>query len=161
MLYHHYRGLTLIECIIVLVIALILITMALPSMRTLSRKIRVTQSARMVHHFLTLASASALNAGERVIICPTHDEQHCVDDWQQRWMMFCDFNRNHQREASEKIIRLFTPRRGIKVNFRGFKHRIEFNSLGQLASYNASIEISLDTFTRNVIINRRGRVRLK
>ena len=101
-------GLTLIELIVVLAVAAIITTTAIPGFQSLIQNNRMSTT---VHAFVTslhLARSEAVKRGDNITICKSADTSTCTTagGWDQGWIVFVDKNGNGVREtASEELIR--------------------------------------------------------
>lgn len=101
-------GLTLIELIVVLAVAAIITTTAIPGFQNFIQNNRMSTT---VHAFVTslhLARSEAVKRGDNVTICKSADNATCTGagGWDQGWIVFVDNNGNGIRETgSEELIR--------------------------------------------------------
>ena len=101
-----YKGITLIELLIVLVAFAILIAIAAPSFSAMIARTRVTVAANEVVHAITSARSLAVRNGRgSVTICPNDGPDECdtAGGWANGFMLFEDNNSNSIREAGERI----------------------------------------------------------
>lgn len=81
---------TLIELLVAMAVAIILMTMAVPSFRT---TILNNQMATQSNEFLTalrLARSEAIKRGRPVTICHSANGASCDGDWEDGWIVFSD-----------------------------------------------------------------------
>jgi type IV fimbrial biogenesis protein FimT len=88
------QGTTLIEQIMLLAIIVILIGMAVPSLRKL-----LTHNQQQIAQLDFIAALqqtreTALTTGKRTLFCPTRDGSRCSNDlhWEHGWLLFQDAN---------------------------------------------------------------------
>lgn len=96
-------GASLLELFAVLAIIATLATLALPVFGLLERE----ESARVLRQFLSTvetARSAAVRRGRPVTLCPTNDQQQCINDWQTGVMLFVDADNNRQRNGDETIL---------------------------------------------------------
>ena len=95
------RGVTLIELMIVLVIAGILMGTAVPSFLGVIRSTKLTNAANDLLISLTLARSEAAKRHDRVALCKSADGACCASTggWEQGWIVFHDANDNGKREG--------------------------------------------------------------
>ena len=83
------NGFTLVELMVTLVIAMILITVGVPSFTDMYQGYRAESEIRKVQQYLMFARSQAVNYGARVTICPISGTT-CGTDWQQGFSIFID-----------------------------------------------------------------------
>lgn len=93
------NGFTLLELMIVLSIAAILVTVAVPSMSRLIRESQASSSINDLVYAMRLARNEAVTRKLPVAVCAS-DGTECTqdNDWEQGWMVFTDPNGNGQCE---------------------------------------------------------------
>jgi type IV fimbrial biogenesis protein FimT len=93
-------GFTLIELMITLVVAVVLLTISIPSFRTLMANNRATTQANALYSALNYARAEAIGRGTTVTVCPKStpsvSSTTCGSsaDWANGWQVFTDDNAN-------------------------------------------------------------------
>ncbi len=80
------RGFTLIELVITLLIAIILVTLALPSFRELMINSHVTDTTNQLIHDLNLARSEASSRGTLVAVVSNSNS----NDWSSGWKVIAD-----------------------------------------------------------------------
>jgi type IV fimbrial biogenesis protein FimT len=162
------NGFTLCELLCTLTIISVLTTLGIPSFTDL---VENTKSQDLYNQLFTLiqytrSKAAFLN--EDVILCPTTDENTCINDWQRPVMIFVDKNRNRRRDNSEDIDRisqLHTTNSTLTLTWRasGTSRYLRFISNGSTASQNGSFRICPQSgrleHTKKIIVYMSGRAR--
>ena len=100
------RGFTLLELLYVLALTSILYSVAIPSFQSL---IASTQRYTLNQKLFTLIQYTRSKAAfqaQNVILCPSKDQENCINDWQQPLMIFTDMNNNKRRDEEELIDRI-------------------------------------------------------
>ena len=89
-------GFTLVELMITLAIAVILLTIGVPSFNTAIKNNRLTTATNDLVAVLNLARSEAVTRGLRVTVCKSADQATCTSDngWEQGWIAFSDENNN-------------------------------------------------------------------
>lgn len=105
------RGFTLVELLVVLVIAAVLTAVGVPSWQALSEKLQVTGVSDAFVASLHLARSEAIKRHDRVAMCKSTDGVVCAPagGWDQGWIIFHDRNNNGRREEAEPILRRQQP----------------------------------------------------
>lgn len=87
------RGFTLVELMIVLAIAAILLTLAVPSFTDFVKNNRMVAQNNDFVTALNLARSEAIRRGSRVTVCSSGDGATCAaGGWEQGWIVFVDAN---------------------------------------------------------------------
>jgi len=102
------KGLTLLELIMSTTILLILTTIALPNMSSFIATMRVDNEISMLQRLLFTARNSAINSGERVIVCPLTSGGKCTTEWHKELSVFIDNNNNKTFDSANNEILLVT-----------------------------------------------------
>lgn len=107
------RGFTLIELMVALVVAAILTTVAVPSMRTFIQNERITTETNSLIADLSFARSEALKSNVNVTVCksanPTVVPPACSttgSDWSTGRVIFIDSNNNGTIDTGETILRV-------------------------------------------------------
>lgn len=100
------RGFTLVECVIVLAVAALLASAAVPSFGFLVRRMQLSTAGSDLLGGLLLTRSEAIKRRVRVVMCKSADGQSCAaaGGWQQGWIVFADANGNGQRSAAEPLL---------------------------------------------------------
>ncbi|HMS27377.1 MAG TPA: GspH/FimT family pseudopilin [Burkholderiaceae bacterium] len=101
--YRRFNGFTLVELMVTVAIVGILISMAVPSFRTIAAQNAVNSSTSTLASDLQYARSEALKRGVNVMLCPASDPYTgCTDtgEWQGGWIIFLDRNGNNIRSTA-------------------------------------------------------------
>jgi len=127
------RGLTLMELMVTLSIAVVLLALATPSFVALIERNRATTAANDLQRGLMTARAHAIATGERVVLAPMVAD----GDWHDGWQVFVDVNNNATLDgAPEERVQAFAalpPNITLSPNANygdAGKRYISFNALG-------------------------------
>ena len=105
-MHYHLKGFTLIEAMIVLLVAAILLLVAIPawSNATSAAHNGATRAA-LASTVLEAVRHSAL-MGAEVVVCPVTTEPQCSGsiDWSGGWIVFADLNGNRMRDPHETVV---------------------------------------------------------
>jgi type IV fimbrial biogenesis protein FimT len=102
----HARGFTLVEALVVLVVAGALVRVAVPSFSAFTASMRLTSAANDLLADLHLTRAEAMKRRRRVVICKSADGLACADagGWHQGWIVFVDSDADGWRQPSEPVL---------------------------------------------------------
>lgn len=111
------RGFTLVELLMVLCVAGILLTLAVPSFGRIISSSKLTAASNALLSSMYLARSEAIKRHGRVALCKTSDGNACAASggWEQGWIVFSDTNSNGVRDSDEPIIERIQPLTTIRV----------------------------------------------
>ncbi len=86
------RGFTIVELVITILIGGILLTMAVPSFRTIIQNNRITTQANQFLGALSIARSEATRLGIPMSLCSSTDMATCSasPNWENGWIIFTD-----------------------------------------------------------------------
>lgn len=101
-------GMTFVELLIVLSIAAIMLTLAVPSFDAVLQGNRFSTFANAYLTHLHMARSEATKRNARVALCKSADGVSCTTtgSWDQGWIVFHDANNNAQTDSGETILRV-------------------------------------------------------
>ncbi|MCB1690762.1 MAG: GspH/FimT family pseudopilin [Halioglobus sp.] len=128
-------GFSIIEVMIVLVIASILVAAAGPGFQDLMGNNRALSEVYTLRATLNHARSEALARRAPVVVCPTRDGLACADtdDWSTGYMVFVDTDNNNiadQNDPDEEIIQFETGPRSVDLAFNNGNRRVRFGAQG-------------------------------
>lgn len=139
-------GFTLIELLIVMVIAAVLLSLGVPSLRATIQSNRIATVSNDLIGALQFARSESIRRGEDVTVCSTDDVINCTTGWANGWLA---------RDPAGTVIRVWPPaREGVTIAVAG---SAVFNSLGSVAS-GRCFQVTLDTLQRSVTVGVGGRI---
>jgi type IV fimbrial biogenesis protein FimT len=158
-------GFSLIELIVILSIASIILSMAIPGFQGVVQNNRMTTDLNRLVTDLNLARIEAIKRGDDVTICKknaTGTNCNTASTWEQGWIVFSDPNRNAVIDADEEIIRVNSELdAGITLTYG--KNRITYTSQGFAYGFAGAFVMS-DTrgagHSKTRIISNTGRIRI-
>ena len=159
-------GLTLIELLIVMAIAAILTSIAIPSFNALYRTSQANAVVAMVNQALTFTRITALEQGKFITICPSEDQKTCSQQWSNPLITFNDTNNNQIIDGTEKLLRTTEKPSAFTLRWSAFgkKHYISYSPLGTINHTNGSLSLcpndKNNRYGNILIINKGGRARL-
>ncbi|WP_057830699.1 GspH/FimT family pseudopilin [Colwellia sp. TT2012] len=100
------KGITLVELMMSLAITSILAVISLPNFNEFTVQMRVDNEISMLQRLLLTARNSAINSGEKVIMCPLTEGGQCTTNWHEVLSVFIDKNNNKTYDAAnnERIV---------------------------------------------------------
>lgn len=163
------RGLTLIEMLVTLAIAVILMGVAIPAYSRLHATWQRDSATRLLLTHLQLARSEAIKRSRRVVVCnrAPDDSLACAptgdQEWKRGWVVFQDDNHDGALGPGEAVIASAGALPGIQaMHTNGQVRRFVYlpNGLMVAGMSTLSITPSARIDSQKVIINRTGRVRL-
>ncbi|MBV7538976.1 GspH/FimT family pseudopilin [Duganella sp. sic0402] len=162
-------GITLIELLIVLVLASILLGVAAPAFQQALQRLRLQAATADLQAAIDLTRSQAMARGGKVMMAPLDAGS---TEWQSGWAVFIDHNGNRRPDADEPLLyRHDALRDDITVTSRFTSGNaptyIAYNAAGRTCSAASSLTARWGTLSlkqgrnaRNIIINMLGRVRV-
>jgi len=100
------RGFTFLEMLVVIAIAAVLVTIAIPSMASMMKSIKLSSASNSFLSYLHLARSEAIKRNSRVVLCKSADGLSCTHSggWEQGLIVFHDANDNGALDVGETII---------------------------------------------------------
>lgn len=130
-------GFTLIELMVVIVIAAILLTIAVPSFDNLIKRNNVDSLQSKLSSALSTARTEAASRNRIITICRSTDQANCVTDaaasnfpWSNGWIIFEDNDGDGVVETASGDILIDVYRNTGGYTIRSTANRISFNSQG-------------------------------
>ncbi|WP_166454634.1 GspH/FimT family pseudopilin [Duganella rivi] len=161
-------GLTLIELLMVLVLAVVLLGVAAPAFQQSLQRLRLQAAVHDLQAAIDLTRSQAMARGRKVLMAPLDPRGA---DWQSGWAIFEDRNGNRRPDAGEPLIyRHDALRSDIAITSRftsgATPTYIAYNAAGRTCRADNSLIARWGTLSltqgqqaRNIIINMLGRVR--
>lgn len=107
------RGLSLIELLVTLSIAVILLTIGVPSFVDLMDSSKATSYGNDLLADLNYARSEAITRGVRVTVCRSNDASTCSGGWSNGWIVFANVNESgatgqNTRDGDDEVLRVHT-----------------------------------------------------
>lgn len=157
------KAFTLIELIVSISITSILAAIAIPNFSEFIVQLRVDNEISSLHRMLLITRNSAINSGQKAIICPLDDTQQCTTQWQNELSVFIDVNDNKKFDANENIISIRAEiNTNDKLVYGKGRNKITFKPTGQLSGLaNGTFRycpLMYENYSRGIVVARSGRV---
>ncbi|WP_423820881.1 GspH/FimT family pseudopilin [Salinisphaera sp. SPP-AMP-43] len=84
------RGFTLLELLVTMAVAVILVTVAVPSYRGIVARNTLAANVNDLIGALNYARSEAVSRGRTVYVCASHDQRSCSHDgdWSRGWLVY-------------------------------------------------------------------------
>ena len=163
------RGFSLAELMVVLAVAAVLASLAMPGMAHLIRKFQLNAAVSDLHGAIDLARSQAIARGSRVQLVPL---EAGGTDWSEGWVVFVDANADRRPGPGEEVIAVHGALADdivISAHFTSNKppQYVAFNGSGRSCSDTSSqaarwgtLSMHLGGEIRRIRINMLGRVRV-
>jgi type IV fimbrial biogenesis protein FimT len=101
----------LVELLMVLAIAAVLLTVAMPGMAALIQSSRLAAATNDLLASLHFSRSEAIKRGARAVMCVSADGDSCAPTggWHQGWLIFHDADNNAARGADERVMLVQPP----------------------------------------------------
>ena len=127
------RGFSLVELLITLGVATILLSVAVPSFRTISMNSKQAGTVNELVAGMHLARNTAITLNARVAICASSNGQSCeVVDWNEGWIAFHDEDSDQVRDADETILGTGSNVDGITIDSSQFPTAFTYRPNGRV-----------------------------
>jgi len=148
----------------VIAIAIIVVSIGIPSYQTSIKNNRKTTAINDLRTALALARSSAITRRQRVTVCTSSDNATCttIGDWSQGWIVFTDPNNRDTVDPGEEILRVHNAISGTGT-FSGnglITNRVSFTPQGMADASLGTLSYADGTrFSGSLIISFAGQVR--
>lgn len=127
------RGVSLVELLIALGVATILLSVAVPSFRTISMNSKRAGTVNELVAGLHLARNTAITLNARVGICTSSNGASCgTVDWNEGWIAFHDEDNDQVRDAEETILTTVSEVDGITIESIQFPNAFSYRPNGRV-----------------------------
>jgi len=141
-------GFTLIELMVTIAVVAILLTVGVPSFRSLTQNNRMATQANELMAALTLARSEAVKRGASVTVCSSTDQASCAgsNNWATGWIVFADSDADATVDGGDTIVRTWAALTGGSTlsTGGGGATSITFQSSG-LTNLGANVAFALST----------------
>lgn len=102
---HTPKGFTLLELLITIAVLSIITSIAAPALRNLLLEVKAQTLYREIFTLIQYTRSTAATHTQTTILCPSLDQENCINDWSAPLIIFIDDNNNKQRDTEEEIKR--------------------------------------------------------
>jgi len=148
------RGFTLIEAIMVMMIASLWLVIGIPSYQALMESQRVSSAMHLLSAHMASARSTAITYRIPTVVCPSDRAGGCRSDgdWSHGWLMFFDPDGNRRPDSLQDVLREENAPRG--------RPQLRYLPDGRSAGSNLSVRLCRDDrLLGRVVVNNLGRVR--
>ena len=158
------RGFTLIELMVVIIIAAILLTIAVPSFSSLIKRNNVDSLQSKLSSALSTARTEAASRNRIITICGSNAAQDaCGTDWSQGWIIFEDSGTTgaYANDGSEELIDVY--RHSSDYSISSAADALSFNAQGFLVGGSNTLLLicepdAEEQYARGLFVNQSGLV---
>lgn len=159
------HGFTLPETLIVLIIAALIFSFAVPWSRDLLKSLEAQRVTTELYSLVLKARSEAALQRTAINLCGSSDARSCDGKWDVGIIMFRDNNHNNLIDSAEDLISYaplnITPSR---ISWRGFGgSQVTFEQTGASYASNGTFTYCREEkdprYSRQIILNRGGRAR--
>ncbi len=124
------HGFTLIELMVTLAIAAIVLTVGVPSMKTMIYNNRLTAATNSLVGSLAFARSEAVKQGISTTICSSNNQTSCTSSaWSGGWLIWVDADSDGTLDSPGEIVRVSEALRGTIV-VTAANTTLSYNSTG-------------------------------
>ena len=157
------KGVTLLELMISVSITSILAVIAIPNYNDFIIKMRVDNEISQLHRMLLITRNTAINSGQKAIVCPLNNNNECSGQWENQLSVFIDTNDNKSLDDIESVLKIREAiTEGDQLIYGKNRMMITFKPTGQLSGLaNGTFRYCPKNYpnhARGIIVARSGRV---
>lgn len=153
-------GFTLIELTSVTVIILIILSINIGDFRDLLHHSQSNSDMSELLLQVRTTRQYAITYSQHAVLCPSHNQQDCVNDWKAPRMVFLDSNNNKKRDLNEAIKHRSNAILDSNTLIKYPKTQIRFNNQGIANYYNGTLAYCSKYVVHGLVISRLGRIRI-
>jgi type IV fimbrial biogenesis protein FimT len=155
-------GFTIIELLITVGLMAIIVSLAVPSFRSIIRSSSLSASASEFLGALNYARAEAIRRSRPIILCKSTTGNTCslTSEWEQGWLAYVDDDNSSTLDVNTDTIVRVWPGLGGNYTLRGdtqFDLAIRYNAMGVLSEDAGTFVLCADNVTegaRSIAITR-------
>jgi len=138
------HGFTFVELMTTLVIASVLLTVGVPSMRDLVRNNRLIATTNTFVSTLNIARSEAIKQGRTAQLCVSSDQATCTaqTNWQLGWLAWVDLDGDGVLDNPVETIRIVEPLpNAVTLTLSTVQTSISVDSQGAVATPNLTLTV--------------------
>lgn len=154
------QGVTLIELMVTISIAVILMTVAVPGFQQLMTSNKLSGIATDMMGSLSIARSEAIKRGTNVYVCSGNactgcTGVGCIDDWSGGWIIYVDNNQNGSYDSpGDTRIRIFSRlAANYTINDQNFPTQVQYKRNGATTATGLFAICHNDASTSGITIN--------
>ncbi len=156
-------GLTLMELMVTVAVAVVLLTVAIPNLTEFLRNARRDSQAIDFLTALNYARSEAIKSGTWVTLCPSQNGSICLGSgsWEAGWMLYTDQDGDGSVDDGDRILQVHEALDGVTL--RGARPRLRYDSGGFTPAFNDTLRVCDArgaAAARRIILSNQGRARL-
>ena len=126
-------GFTLIELMTTIGIGAILVSMAVPGMRSVAMNSKQRNGVNEIVAAMHLARNTAITTNSRVTFCTSSNGTSCGSDgWGEGGMVLADLNSNQSVDNDESVVRAGGANQGLDINSSQFSQFLMYRPNGRV-----------------------------
>lgn len=158
------RGFTLIEAIMVMMIASLWLVIGIPSYQALMESQRVSSAMHLLSAHMASARSTAITYRIPTVVCPSDRAGGCRSDgdWSHGWLMFFDSDGNRRPDSPHDVLRQENApiHPSLRIVSSSGRPQLRYLPDGRSAGSNLSVRLCRDDrLLGRVVVNNLGRVR--
>ena len=159
------RGFSVVELMATLAVAIILISIGVPTWRSMVTSNAVTSARALLAGNMQLARETAVEQIRNLTLCPSSDLQHCSGDylaWENGVILFIDQDADRHRDVDEPLIRVIQPMPHVTIQSSSGRRSIRYAPDGSAWGSNLTLRFCTPDNTRHnraIILYGSGRLR--
>jgi type IV fimbrial biogenesis protein FimT len=134
------RGFTLLEVLVVMALAGILVSIAIPDFVAFMQNNTRTATVNDLLASMHVARSESITRNGRVMICPSEDGASCDGgtEWAIGWLVFYDADSNQDYNGDDQILTFSAAIEGYQITSSVFETGITYRSNGRAMATNTT-----------------------
>lgn len=136
------KGFTLIELMTAVGIGALLVSLAVPGIKTLTMNSKHRNGVNELVSAMHLARNTAITTNTRVTLCASKGGSTCESvAWESGWIVFADLNSNQAVDGAEVVLRASGGANGLTMKSTEFSRFLMFRPSGRVMSATATTNV--------------------